>query len=112
MGLFKKSDEERQAQAAARLPKLEARRVRAQEELAIVELRYHKVNSGRGVGAVVAEFTRGGQQQRRDSAAQEVDSLRSGLEVLDHQIARVRAEAGLPPETPGDGPHAVPAPGL
>lgn len=112
MGLFTQTTEEKAERARARLVKLEANRERIRVRMAGAELRYHKVNSGRGVGGVLAGM-QGGKvpQQRRDAAAQGLNSLASELEVTERRIAAVRAEAGLPPEAPEAGGHGAPEPG-
>ncbi len=111
MGLFTKTAEEKAERARAKLPKVEANRDRLRQRMAAAELRYHKVNSGKGVGGVLAGL-QGGQvsQQRRDVAAQGVNSLASELEVTERRIAVLRSEAGLPPEAPEAGAHGAPEP--
>jgi hypothetical protein len=111
MGLFTKSPEQRAEQARAKLPKAEANRDGVRQRLAAAQDHYHRVNSGRGVGGMLASMSsRETQQQRRDHAAQGVDQLQSRLVITDQLVSRLRAEAGLPPEVPADGPHAVPNP--
>jgi len=111
MGLFNKTTEEKAEQARAKLPKAEANRDKLRLRIAAAELRYHKVNSGKGVGGIVAGM-QGGQvpQQRRDAAAQGLNSLGSALEVVERRIAVLRAASGLPPESPEAGAHAHPNP--